>query len=112
MGPGDQRHWRAFSQVATRLAIRGNTPKSKVVAAASACYWLELTLNQSWSTPIPKYPNKKINCSHSCFVCLYLFVCYLSTSKVKLCIILLYYFFLTVKIIIISKQNVQHITLT
>eukprot|EP00731_Ephydatia_muelleri_P029957 Em0021g480a len=30
-GPGDQRQ-RAFSQVATRLAIRGNTLKSKVVA--------------------------------------------------------------------------------
>ena len=28
MGPGNQRH----SQVATRLAIRGNTPKSKVIA--------------------------------------------------------------------------------
>ena len=33
MGPGDQRHSvKAFSQVASQLAIRGNTPKSKVVA--------------------------------------------------------------------------------
>ena len=33
MGPGNHAEaLRAFSQVATRLAIRGNTPKSKVVA--------------------------------------------------------------------------------
>ena len=60
---------KAFSQVATRLAIRGNTPKAKIVAelymAALVYYWLELTLDQSFAVPIP---NKKMNWLLSCFM--------------------------------------------
>ena len=55
---------KAFSQVATRLAIRGNTPKAKIVAelyGRLSFYWLELTLDQSFAVPIPKLPNKKMN---------------------------------------------------
>ena len=43
--------------------------------AASACYWLELTLDQSWSAPIPKHPNREMNCLRSCFACLCALLC-------------------------------------
>ena len=42
--------------------------------ATSACYWLELMLDQSWSAPIFKHPNKKMNV-HILFLCVCVCLC-------------------------------------
>ena len=80
VGSGELWAWgpealRAFSQVATRLAIHGNTPKSKVVAklyGRLSLLLVRVTFDQSWSAPIPKHHNKKMimKCLRRSFVCL------------------------------------------
>ena len=57
---------KAFSQVASRLAIHGNTPKSKVVAELHGhlsllLIILELMLDQSWSALTPNHPTGQLS---------------------------------------------------
>ena len=61
---------KAFSQVASRLAIRGNTPKSRVVAELygrlSLLLIRAIMLDQSWSAPTPQSTQQD---SYPCMQC-------------------------------------------
>lgn len=85
--------FRAFSQVATRLAIRYNTPKSKAIAELYGCLSLLLVRANTRSAPIPKHL-KKMNCLRSC-LCVFVHLCvccllvYVSVICCTFCLLIL-----------------------
>ena len=71
---------RAFSPTASHLAIRDNTPKSKVVAELYGCLSLSLIRANLWSAPIPKRSKKNLNCECS-YLCMHLCLCAWNINK-------------------------------
>ena len=72
---------KAFSQVATRLAIRGNTPKAKIVAELYGRLSLLLVRANHLPFLSPNSPTNKLSdylvvlcicwiCLHSCILCI------------------------------------------
>ena len=65
---------KAFSQVASRLAIRGNTAKSKVVAELYGHLSLLLIIANARSIFVRSYPQSTQQDSLS-YLCMYMYIC-------------------------------------